>query len=367
MAPRRALGVERVALRVAQAPAQRGGPTSYLTLLATSLASTGVTVTSTDAAGLWRLGWERSVDLVHLHWLEFMAPSDPAGTAGLIRTAVRHLRLLAALLWLRARGIGLIWTVHNLRPHEPVRPRLESLLSRAVSRICHRLVAHSAYARERILERWGPRVNVAVIPHGNYLGRFPAARGTREEIRATLGIPQDAYVFLAFGQVRPYKRLAELADAFGHVGGEEVRLLVVGRPVVAEEAERLRRAASADPRIVLDLRAVPDDEVAGLHLCSDAAVLAYRDVFSSGALLLALSFGLPVVAPDVGTAAELVGDGAGVLFGTDGLAGALSRMRDADHAAHAQAAGAAAQRYGWDRVASETVALYRRVVSDPTA
>ena len=343
-------------------PAQRAGATSYMTLLATALTRAGAEVTTADAAALWRLGRERSVDLVHLHWLEFIAPSDPAGAGGLIRTVLRQLRLIGLLLWLRLRGIGLVWTVHNLRPHEPVRPRAESLLSGAVSRICTSLVAHSGYARERILERWGSRVNVAVIPHGNYVGLFAPPRSTRAEIRRSLGIPEDAFVFLAFGQVRPYKRLTDLAGAFADVGGDDVRLLIVGKPVVAEEADRLRHAATDDPRIVLELSEVPDDEVAGLHLCCDAAVLAYRDVFSSGALLLALSFGLPVVAPDVGTAAELARDGAGVLFGAEGLTDALDRMRAGDHAAQAQAATAVARQYGWDRVAAETMALYRRVL-----
>lgn len=350
-------------MRVAQVARQRARATSYLTLLGSALTRAGVEVTMADTAALWQIGWQRDVDLVHLHWLEFIAPSAADGLRGLIRSLIRHGRLIALLVWLRARGIGLVWTVHNLGPHEPVRPRLESLLAFAVSRTCHTLVAHSAYARERIQERWGRVVRVAVIPHGNYIGLFAPARASREEIRRSLGIPDGAYVFLAFGQVRPYKRLTDLLSAFGAVGGDDLRLLIVGKPVVAEEAARLRAAAAADERVVLDLREVPDAEVSGLHLCADAAVIAYRDVFSSGALLLALSFGLPVVAPDVGTAAELTGAAAGELFRPGDLTAALDRARTADHAARAGAAAAVARQYGWDRVGSETAALYRRVLS----
>jgi glycosyltransferase involved in cell wall biosynthesis len=114
--------------------------------------------------------------------------------------------------------------------------------------------------------------------------------------------------------------------------------------------------------VLFDLREVPDEEVAALHLCADAAVIAYRDVFSSGALLLALSFGLPVVAPDVGTAAELVGEGAGELFAPGALTVALESMSRADLGARASAAAAVARRYGWDGVGGETSALYRRIL-----
>ena len=346
---------------MAQVPPQRAGATSYLTLLAGALECAGVEVVTPDIAELWRLGWARSVDLVHLHWLEFIAPSAPGGIAGLARTVIRHVRLVTLLAWLRIRGIRLVWTVHNLRPHEPVWPRLESLLSLVVSRISHALVAHSAYARDRIHERWGRALDVAVIPHGNYVGRFSPARATRGELRGELTIPADAFVFLAFGQVRPYKRLPDLVRAFTALTGDDVRLLIAGKPVVAEEARRVHETADGDGRVLLDLREVPDVEVSALHACADAAVLAYRDVFSSGALLLALSFGLPVVAPDVGTAAELLGDGAGELFAPEELTAALESMRRADQGARSRAAAAVARRYEWDRVGSETGALYRRI------
>ena len=108
------------ALRMAQVPPQPPGPTSYLTLLAAALERAGAQVTHVEPAALWRLGRQRSVDLVHLHWLEFIAPSAPGARRGLARTLVRHARLVAVLVWLRLRGVKIVWTVHNLRPHEPV-------------------------------------------------------------------------------------------------------------------------------------------------------------------------------------------------------------------------------------------------------
>ncbi len=140
---------------MAQVPPQPPGPTSYLTLLAAALERAGAQVTHVEPAELWRLGQQRSVDVVHLHWLEFIAPSAPGARRGLARTLVRHARLVAVLVWLRLRGVKIVWTVHNLRPHEPVQPRLEYLLGLLVGRISHVLVAHSVYARTRILERWG--------------------------------------------------------------------------------------------------------------------------------------------------------------------------------------------------------------------
>ncbi len=59
--------------------------------------------------------------------------------------------------------------------------------------------------------------------------------------------------------------------------------------------------AAADKRVVLLDRYIPEVEVAELYALADVAVLNYSEVFSSGALLLALSLGLAVLAPRQGT------------------------------------------------------------------
>ena len=77
-----------------------------------------------------------------------------------------------------------------------------------------------------------------MIPHPNYVGVFPIERRSRTSIRGALEIPQDAFAFLAFGQVRPYKRLPELVEAFSTLDGDDLRLIIAGKPVVTSEVER---------------------------------------------------------------------------------------------------------------------------------
>ena len=128
--------------------------TSYVALLSTAVEPHGIVpVRATDS--LWRVGRARSADVVHLHWLEFIAPSDGRPVTGLFRTLVRHLWLAGEIGWLRLRGISVVWTVHNLAPHEPVRPHLERFLGRVVTRLTDHVIAHSEYARSRVEQQWG--------------------------------------------------------------------------------------------------------------------------------------------------------------------------------------------------------------------
>jgi beta-1,4-mannosyltransferase len=352
-------------LRVLQLPGS-AGPASYVGLLSRALGDNAAEVVDVNDA-LFQLGWTRGVEVVHLHWLEFIAASDGRPWRGLVRTLLRQLRLVAALAWLRLRGVRVVWTVHNLASHEPVRPRLEWLLGFVVSRLADRLIVHSNYARRRVARRWRATRKVKVIPHGNYIDVFPSTGRSRQEVRSDLGISEQAYVFIAFGQVRPYKRLPELVSAFSALPSPDVRLVIAGRPVVADEADRLRTAAARDPRVVLDLREVPDTEVTDLLRSADAAVLGYRDVFSSGALLLALSCGLPVVASGPGTASEIAWGMAGESFAAGGLIRALRAVQRGDRAQRSAAALERAREHPWSRVGAETADLYRGLVTHDAA
>jgi beta-1,4-mannosyltransferase len=340
-------------------PPNQKDPAGFLALLSDAVEAAGARRVQTAGRGLrWSLT-ESGVDVVHLHWLEYVATPDPAPLTGWARTWLRVLRLVAVLLILRARRIGIVWTVHNLAPHETARPRAEAVLYQAVYLLADQIIVHSEYARARVRARFrGRGRQITVIPHANYEGAFAEEPRGRDEVRAALGLPSDAFVYLAFGIIRSYKRLPLVAEQFRRLEGENLRLLIAGTPSPPAEADALRAHAAADPRIVLRAEYVPDELVSGLHLAADAAVIAYADVFSSGALLLALTHGRPVVAPGGGTARELFAPPAVEFFAADAdLAGALSRVRTGDRSGPARRS---AQRFPWSQAAVATLEVYRR-------
>jgi beta-1,4-mannosyltransferase len=294
---------------------------------------------------------------VHLHWLEYVLGSNDPEPQKPLRMVARGARLLAALAALRARGVRVVWTVHNLTPHDSLQPRLDLALARACARIADQLVVHSHYAAARVSETYGVD-KITVAYHGNFVGHYPPARATPTETRQRLGIPAHAHVILAFGQVRAYKRLPELVAAVRALPRDDVRLIVGGKPSPRDAGTSLESAAAGDPRIVLRLEHIPDDEVVALHEAADVAVLPYREVFSSGALLLALSLGLPVIAPVASTAAELAEPPAVQPYAPGDLSAALEKSfgfgRDETRTASLAAAG----NYPWDRTADAVLQAY---------
>jgi glycosyltransferase involved in cell wall biosynthesis len=348
-------------IRVAQfPPADPSQPASFQALLQRATEAAGIRAAPTERLTTrWALR-QAEADVVHLHWLEYIVTIDDRSLA---RTIVRAARLIASLMILRGRRIPVVWTVHNLMPHEAVRPRGQRFVAQATYLLADEVIVHSDYARSRVLGAFrGPRSRrIHVIPHANYVGAHPAAGEPPQSLRNRLGVPGDAYLYLCFGQVRGYKRLARLAERFRALPDGDARLLIMGKAVDAHEAERLRARAAEDPRIVLALDHVPDELVASVHEASDAAVIAYADVFSSGALLLALSHGVPVVAPESGTARELFAPPAVEFFGDpDGdLLDALTRVRRHAEPGQARAAREAAGAFPWSSAGERTAQVYR--------
>ena len=63
-------------------------------------------------------------------------------------------------------------------------------------------------------------------------------------IRRRLDLPDAAFVYACLGLMRPYKGLEELLPAFRELAGEDLRLVVAGRPPDEAYVARLRTLTS---------------------------------------------------------------------------------------------------------------------------
>jgi beta-1,4-mannosyltransferase len=221
--------------------------------------------------------------------------------------ALPRLMILRALVELtRLRGIKLVWTANNLASHEQNHPRLERWLwSFFLSRV-DAFVTHSetgaSLARQRHAALRHKRHFVVPEPHFRTIEDDDV---DREAARAYLGVPQSAKVALFVGRIRPYKRVDHLISVFRSCSGEDLRLIIAGRPYTSDVARRIEQAAGQEERIKLVFGHVPEQELQYYFNASDVVVLPYREIFLSGTALLALSYGCPILVPRRGALGEL--------------------------------------------------------------
>jgi glycosyltransferase involved in cell wall biosynthesis len=337
----------------------------YLELLYGHLAAHGLELVPGARFSLrWLWRARARVGFVHFHWPEVLhrferGPRALRALLSWVKLGALAVRLLAA----RALGYRLVWTIHQVYPHESRSGARDHLVAALLARLCHVLIAHDRSTRRTAIETLGRAAErVAVVPHGSYTGIYPGGRA-RRAVRDELGLPADAFVFLSFGELRPYKGTELLLEAFAKARLANAALVVAGNPKDPGLAEAVRAAAAADPRIKPLLGFVPNEGVAELFGACDAAVLARADGGTSGSLILALSLGLPAVAATAPTYEELTdGENAGWLFRADdaeSLTTALERAAGDPAAARAkrQLALAIAQRLSWPEIAAKTARL----------
>ena len=166
-----------------------------------------------------------------------------------------------------------------------------------------------------LCEQFGVRANrVTVIPFG-INNSVPDTRLTPSEARRRLGIRDDEKAILFFGNITPYKGLEYLTTAFRQILSQRdnYRLIIAGWPKNCESywaaiQETLREGVQSG-RVLLRAEYIPDEETELYFKAADVLVLPYRFIFQSGVLFLGYSFGLPIVAADVGTLKDEIIEG----------------------------------------------------------
>ena len=240
-------------------------------------------------------------DVIHVHWPEF-----PLMATSFLTAATRSMLMLVLYRWARLRGARLVWTAHDLAPHEVTRPRLSRFYWNAFLRQVDGYISLSQTGLELVRQRFPVLAGKpsCVTPHGHYRSEY-ANTLTRAEARHRLGIDPDAGVVTFFGMIRPYKNVPALIRAFGAMDAPDAALVVAGMPNSDEMEDEVRRAAASVPGVHLHLGHVPADEVQVYVNAADLVVAPYAEIFNSGTALLALSFDRPILVPAKGSLVEL--------------------------------------------------------------
>ena len=244
----------------------------------------------------------RRPDVLHIHFPHHLVDWDkPLGAPFDMVT------VLASLWVARRRGVAVVWTGHDLAPHEHRRPRLWRLYNRLFLSQVDLLISLSNGATELLRERYPQlrRIPVEIIPHGHYRDHYTAP-AEPEILAKKLGLDQRP-VLLCFGLIRPYKNIPSLVRAWRQLPSPRPQLMVVGRPLDAELEGEIRRAADGADDIRLLLQYVDAEDVPSIFACADAVVMPYAtgSALNSGAAHLALSMGTPVVVNDTAVNRDL--------------------------------------------------------------
>ena len=263
----------------------------------------------------------------------------------------------------RRLGIAVVYTVHNVLPHEggaALVARYRSLYAE-----CDQLICHDEASRHRLEKEFNVRPErIAVIPHGPLL----TTRNGLDSATARhhLGIAADSPVVLCQGILRPYKGVDVLIQAWQHVAqsAPHARLIIAGtgEPAIVRDIRQQIDASGLCTSIRLEARFLSVEELETLHQAADILVYPYRAITTSGSLLTGIGYGKAIVATRLPAFSSLLEDGANALLAEPADSTDLGRqllrlVQQPD--LRARLGRAAREVVSWDEIAARTAALYR--------
>ena len=294
-----------------------------------------------------RLARRRPYDIIHVHW---PVPHALFGWMGQRASSRPRPRLVTS--WY---GVELRWVQSSL-------PWLRGFVRWAL-RISDAIVAISSYTAREIARFWA--APVVVIPY-----TLPFAEG---ESKARLPPPHPGgFQVLFVGRLVERKGVKYLIDAVQRMPPDlRARLVVIGDGPEREPIGARVRDAGLEDRVEIRGR-VSDEELRSAYAGADVLVLpsildARGDTEGLGVVLLeAMSYGVPVVASDIGGITDIVEHETSGLLVPPGdpaaLAQALERLaRDPALASRLGAAGEQRVRraFGWPEIMAKWDAVYR--------
>ncbi|SHH91856.1 glycosyltransferase family 4 protein [Marivita hallyeonensis] len=248
----------------------------------------------TDFAGPGGLDRLRTTDydVIHVHWDDrmFGRGEDTAEDETALDESLKELRAF------KRHGGRIVWTIHNDAPHKERNQAIFERGRRALVDLADAIHVHADHAADHMVETYGAkRSKIAVIPHPSYLGAYETskktlARGLRKS---------DVREFLFFGMFRGPKGVHAIQDVAAKLTRREVpfHLRMYGKAFSSQA--RLLRRLDANPNVDLRTDRIPDDEIPDIFGASHVFLAPYQSLFTSGSVMLALTFGLPIIGPNI--------------------------------------------------------------------
>ena len=271
-------------------------------------------------------------------------------------------------LFLKLKRKKIILTAHNIIGHE------SSLLDKIITKIIFSfpdiLIVHSDKNIEQTKDIFHtPDYKIVKIPHGIY-NFYKNSEISKEEARKKLKIKPNIPVVLCFGNIRDYKGVDILINAFSLVKKElpDALLVIAGKCWIDwKDNEKLIKKYSLKKDIITFFDYVPMSDVKLYFKSCDLVALPYKEFEAqSGPGNIALAFHKPLVVTNVGALPDLVKNKECVLETADikGIAKQMIKiLKDKKLAKElSKDSKELCKDFSWEGIAKKTIKLYETIL-----
>ena len=232
-------------------------------------------------------------DLIHIHWPNRFFFFDST----------------ILLLFYKMVGKKIVYTAHNI--DQGMRDKDAGdrrKVYKFLYNIVDHIIVHNNFSLRILKERFNvPDLKISVEKMG--IIKAPSTNLSSAEAKNFFSFPINKKVMLFFGGINEYKGLDLLLKAFIELTkeNEEYFLLIAGQPrdkTYFNSIQNLIGQLEPTKNCLTNFDFIPYEDVEKYFMAADCIVLPYKYIFQSAVYALSFSFGLPVVATDVGSFKE---------------------------------------------------------------
>jgi glycosyltransferase involved in cell wall biosynthesis len=209
----------------------------------------------------------------------------------------------------KKRGFKNVVTIHDIETFQEHSKRMFSL--DRLDKYIDKYIVHNQSSLKALTTKFPITIGkVEVIKHGNYEQYV----GNASLLPIRIPIPnENAFTLLFFGQIKEVKGLDILLEALAICKQRNlnVQLIIAGKVWQSDfsKYQTLIEKHQLESMISLNIKYIPDEEVATYFAASDLIVLPYKRIYQSGVLLMTMSYGKPVLVSDLEAMKETINDG----------------------------------------------------------
>jgi len=250
----------------------------------------------------WLISNKGLCDILHFHWPENIWRLRSPNRLGKLRGVVgfwRYLRLAHKLnkkIW---------WTLHNLEHHEGA-DFIDRLGYNVLAKNSDVIICHSNYAANIFKRQYNFEGKVVIMYHGTYEGVYPNPE-PKEKTCLKVGLNPQKPIFSCLGMIRDYKGFDIALKAMKYFN-DDIQLIIAGEIHPQSFFYNVFYSISDKKNIFLIPQFLSDQEFSNLMSISDAIVLPYRKITTSGLFLAAITFLKPIIAVEHPYFKEIVSD-----------------------------------------------------------
>ena len=315
----------------------------FCNILSENLKKEGIILPDIDHFS-YRWVLKNNIDIVHFQWWEF-------------NSIFSSCIFFRQLIWLKKKGIKICWTIHDIQPHENKRPVFNFINYFLMTKLADSIIVLSSWEKRKVKKLFlTNEKKIFIAPHGSYIGYYKNNH-SKKKARKFLKIRNEKFVYLFLGAIRKYKGIVDLIKAFKKIKRQNDLLLIAGKiwdRRLAKEIIRLK-----DDSIILDLNFIEDDKIQYFYNASDACVFPFKKITNSASILLAMSFGKPVICPNKGSPSEIIKPDFGILYKKGELAKAMTKIKKKNLDRMDKNAYEEAKKYDWNSIIKEYIKVYR--------